>query len=213
MKFCVIGVGRFGFQVATTLADNRMEVLAVDCNESIIASIRDKVTEALCMRVTDEKALRIIGVENMDTVIVAMGENFAESILVTALLKQKLNVPKVIARAVSEIHQEILYLVGADQVVLPERDMGVRLADALSLPFNALVRIGPDFSISEQPTPQRFVGKTFGSLHLPEIYHVQCIGRKREDMIIPIDPDYTIEEDDILVLAGLHKDLAKIAKL
>src|SRR5258706_11709393 len=104
MKFCVIGLGRFGYQVATVLAENGMEVIAVDSNESIVASIRDLVTQAVCMRVTDEASLRSIGAEEMDTVIVATGENFAQSILITALLKKRLNVPHVIARAINDIH-------------------------------------------------------------------------------------------------------------
>ena len=91
MKFCVIGLGRLGYQVAVTLAENGMEVMAVDSNEGIVASIRDKVTQAICMRVTDEASMRSIGVDEMDTVIVAMGENFAQSILITALIKKKLD--------------------------------------------------------------------------------------------------------------------------
>lgn len=213
MKFCVIGVGRFGFQVATTLADNGMEVLAVDSNESIIASIRDRVTHAICMRIHDEEALRAIGIEDMDTIIVAMGENFAQSILVTALLKQKLKVKSIIARAVSEIHKEILLLIGADRVVLPEQEMGVRLADMLSLPFNAVVRIGQNFAISEQSAPARFIGKPLSTLDLQEQYGVLCLGRKTENSVIPLDSDYIIQENDLLLFAGSHKDLARIATL
>lgn len=212
MKFCVIGVGRFGFQVATTLAENGMEVLAVDSNESIIASIRDRVTHAICMRINDEQALRTIGIEDMNTVIVAMGENFAQSILVTALLKQKLQARSIIARAVNEIHKEILQLVGADQVVLPEQEMGARLADMLSLPFKTIVRIGSDFAISEQQAPERFIGKTIKSLNLPETYNVQCLGKKT-DNIVATDPHEKIEDNDLLLLAGSQKDLNRIANL
>ncbi len=213
MRFCVIGVGRFGFQVATTLADHGMEVLAVDSNESIIASIRDRVTHAICMQIGDETSLRTIGVEDMGTVIVAMGENFAQSILVTALLKQRLQVPRVIARAVNEIHQEILTLVGADQVVLPEQEMGVRLADTLSLPFNVAARLAPTYAISQQRAPERFVGKTIESLDLCSIYHVQFIGLKTDDGVIRSEPDYIIQDDDVLLIAGSNKELARIAAL
>jgi trk system potassium uptake protein TrkA len=213
MKFCVIGVGRFGFQVATTLADNGMEVLAVDSNESIIASIRDRVTHAICMRIHDEEALRAIGIEDMNTVIVAMGENFAQSILVTALLKQKLNINNIIARAVSEIHKDILLLVGANRVVLPEQEMGVRLADMLSLRFNAVVRIGQNYAISEQTTPNRFVGKTLKSLDLQEHYGIQCLGRKTDNTVMQLDPDYVIQEHDLLLFAGAHKELERVANL
>lgn len=88
MKFCVIGLGRFGEQIAITLAENGMEVLAIDSNESIVASVRDSVAQAVCMRVNDEASLRSIGVDEMDVGIVAMGENFAQSVLVTTLLKR-----------------------------------------------------------------------------------------------------------------------------
>src|ERR1700752_1933697 len=115
MKFCVIGVGRLGYHVAVTLADNGMEVLAVDSNEIIIDSIRDKVSQAICLRITDEDDLRNIGVADFDVVIVAMGENFAESILVTALLKQNLKIGRVITRSINKIHKNILQLIGADQ--------------------------------------------------------------------------------------------------
>src|SRR5579872_1590898 len=124
MKFCVIGLGRFGFQVATGLSEHGMEVLAIDNNESIVASIRDHVAHAIAMKVTDEAALRSIGVDEMDTVIVAMGENTSESILLTALLKKHLKIPYVITRAINDINEEILKLVGADRVVLPEKEIG-----------------------------------------------------------------------------------------
>lgn len=213
MKFCVIGVGRFGYYVATTLADHGMEVLAVDSNTSIIESIRDSVTQAICMRVNDEEALRSIGIDEMDTVIVAMGENFAQSILVTALLKQKLNIPTVIARSISSIHKDILELIGADMVILPEREMGIKLADQLSLPFRTLLRITPKFSISQIAAPYKFVGKSLAELDLRENYHVTCVGRKDDDEITHLDHDYIITQEDVLLLAGNNKDLDKVAKL
>lgn len=213
MKFCVIGVGRFGYHVATTLADNGMEVLAVDSNESIVASIRDKVSQAVCMRVTDEESLRSIGVEEMGTVIVAMGENFAQSILVTALLKHRLNIPRVITRSISEIHREILQLIGADEVILPEREVGKKLADKLSLPFNALVRLSREFCVGQIEAPARFTKKSIKSLQLPSTYGVTCIGLKLDDHIDPVEDEYIIKENDQLILSGTIKDISKIAKL
>src|SRR5579862_7229433 len=107
MKFCVIGLGRFGYQVATALAEHGMEVLAIDSNESIVDAIKDNVTQAICMRVRDETSLQSIGIEEMESVVVAMGDDFAESVLITALLKKRLKVPHVVARAIDEIHKEI----------------------------------------------------------------------------------------------------------
>ncbi|MEX0940752.1 MAG: TrkA family potassium uptake protein [Candidatus Babeliales bacterium] len=213
MKFCVIGLGRFGYQVATTLAENGMEVLGVDSHESIVSSIRDYITHAVTLQVNDEVSLRSIGVDEMDTVIVAMGENFAGSILITALLKKKLHIPLVITRAVNEIHKEILMLIGADRVILPEQEIGAKLADNLSLPFSVLSRVTKRFSIAQITTPGSFVGKHLDDLNLYKQYRINCVGIKKEDEIMPVDPHYTIEEDDNLILAGNNKDLEALGKL
>lgn len=213
MKFCVIGLGRFGYQLAVTLAENGMEVMAVDSNETIVASIKDKVTHAICMHVTDEQSLYNIGVEEMDTIIVAMGENFAQTILITALLKKHIKVPYVIARAINDIHKEILTIIGADRVILPEKDIGIKLADSLSSPFTDLVRLTKDFSISQIVAPKQFVGKTIENLNLFKNYQVHCLGAKKQEKIISIDKDYVIIEGDRLIFSGYNQDLEKIAKL
>jgi trk system potassium uptake protein len=213
MKFCVIGLGRFGYRVATTLSDHGMEVLGIDSSESIVASIRDQITQAICLRVNDETALRSIGVEEMDTVIVAMGENFAQSILVTALLKKRLNIPTVITRAVSEIHKEILKLIGADQVILPEQEVGVRLADSLSYPYAQIIRLTPNFGIAQIKAPVKFIGKTVVSLKLFERYQVRCIGVKKGEEIVTVGSDYVVNEADTLTFAGTMDKLISITKL
>jgi trk system potassium uptake protein TrkA len=210
MKFCVIGLGRFGFQVATVLGENGMEVLAVDTDEAIVASIRDNVTQAICMHVSNEASLRSIGVNEFDTVIVAMGE-FAESILITALLKKHLGVPRVIGRAMNDIHKEILMLTGADLVVLPEKEIGIRLADTLSSPFTDQLRMAEDFSISKLIAPLSFIGKSVKELNLYKTYEVHCIGLQQGDSIISIDPDYSIKQGDKLILSGKNDDLAQVA--
>ena len=213
MKFCVIGLGRFGYQVSLTLADNGMEVLSIDGNEALVASIKDMVTQAVCMQVTDEESLRAVGVDEMDAAIVAMGEAFAESILLTALLKKKLQVPLVIARATDSIHEDILKLVGADQVVLPEREMGVRIANNLSLPFVDLVNVTDSFAITQIKTPIRFVGKSIAELQLRRKYNVSCIGVKKGSDIILVGQEYVILENDNLIFAGENKHLASLTQL
>lgn len=213
MKFCVIGLGRFGYQVATVLSENGMEVLAIDSNESIVASIRDSVAHAIVMNVTDEASLRSVGVDEIDTVIVAMGEDSTESILITALLKKHLKTPYVITRAIDELNKEILSLVGADRVILPEKEIGIRLADNLSSPFVDVTRLAKNFSITNIVAPEEFIGKTMASLNLFEEYEVHCIGKKEEEKIISIGPDYIIKELDKLIFAGPNKNLEKLAKL
>jgi trk system potassium uptake protein len=213
MKVCVIGLGRFGYSVATTLAEKNMEVLAIDSNDSIISSIKDSVTQAVCTKITNEEGLRNLGVEEMDIVIVAMGENFAQSILITALLKKRLKVDRVITRSINEIHQEILSLIGADETIIPEQDIGVRLAERISSPFEEFFRITNQFSMSQIPTPASFIGATVESLDLYNSYQVRCVGLKLKEDFVPIDPDYSIQENDVLLFVGKESDLKKIARL
>src|SRR5579862_1616593 len=213
MKFCVIGLGRFGYQVATVLAENGMEVLAIDSNESIVASIRDSVAHAIVMDVTDEASLRSIGVDEIDTVIVAMGENSTQTILITAILKKHLKTPYVITRAIDDLNKEILTLVGADRVILPESEIGSRLADNLSSPLIDLIRLSKNFSVSHIAAPTKFINKTIKQLNIYKTYHVYCIGKKEEDRIVPLGSEYIIQKLDKLVFAGQNKDLEYLAKL
>lgn len=213
MKCCVIGLGRLGYHLATGLADNGMEVMGIDSDSAIIASIRDKITQAICLRVTDEESLRAVGVEDMDTVVVAVGENFSQSILITALLKKRLQVPRVITRAIDEMHKEILKLVGADTVIIPEKEVGIRLADNLSSPFTDLIRLTKDFSISVLQAPRPFVGKAIKDLNIYDRYDVRCFGIQTGERIEPTDPDHVILADDKLIFGGFNKDLERVARL
>jgi trk system potassium uptake protein TrkA len=213
MKFCVIGLGRFGYQVAVTLAENGMEVLGVDNREETVANIRDQITQAICMHVESEHSLRAVGIEEMDVIIVAMGENIAESILITALLKKRLKMPRVITRAVNSIHKETLKLIGADEVVLPEVETALRVADHLSHPYADMIRITRDFGIMHIKTPQRFVGKSIAALKLFDSYQVYCVGIKKDEIITPIKKSYVIQDGDILTCTGKTESLNGIAKL
>jgi len=213
MKFCVIGLGRFGYQLAETLSNLGMEVLGIDKDESIVASIRDKITQAMYMQITDEKSIQALGIEDMDAVIVAMGENFAQSILICTLLKKNLTTPKIIARAANEIHEDILKLVGATYVVLPERDIGIKLAHKLSQPFLDIVNITETFAITRVNVPKNFVGKTIAELQLKKSRGISCIGIKKieEEQITLITQDYVITENDQMVLAGEITNLTSFA--
>lgn len=186
--------------------------MAIDSNESIVSSIRDQVTQAICMRVADEAALRTVGVDEMETVIVAMAENFAQSILITALLKKRLKIKTVIARAINDIHAEILELIGADRTILPEKEIGIRLADSLSSPFPDLVRLSKNFSVTPIESPVSFIGKTIGELDLTHKFQVTCIGVKKGDNILPPHPEYIIEAGDKLVCAGNTPDLEEVSQ-
>jgi trk system potassium uptake protein TrkA len=132
MKFCVIGLGKFGYSVAVTLANRGMEVIAIDSDMQIITAIKDQVTHAICMHVTDEASLKSIGIEHVNTVIISIGDDFAQAVLTTVLCKEKLGIKHVVARTTSELKKEVLRLIGADEIIMPEQEIGVRLAHSLS---------------------------------------------------------------------------------
>jgi len=214
MKCCVIGLGRFGFQVAITLAENGVEVMAVDSNEEIIEQIKDQVTQAICLHITDEASLRSIGVDEMDVAVVAIGEELAQSITIAVFLKKGLNIPRVIARAVSDIHKDILKLVGADRVVQPEKEIAVRVADGISASFTDLVRVNKQFSIIQLVAPKSAIGKTIEQLDFFGAYNVLCIGIKdTRDIISTVQNSYIVKQNDRLIFAGKTADLNNLAKM
>ena len=214
MKLCVIGLGRLGHQVAITLAENKADVLAIDRNEMAVAAVKDHVSQAICVNIIDEDSLRSIGAHEIDTAVVAIGDDLEQSVLITALLKKKLNLKRVITRATNELHRDILELIGADHVILPEKEFGIKLANKLSSTLIHSIKIADNFSIIQLKTPSRFVGHTIGDLKLYRSHNIYCIGIKQSTKIIyPVDPAHKVQENDILLLEGPDKDLEIVAKL
>ncbi len=207
MKFCVIGLGRLGNQIAITLAENGMDVMAIDSNELAVNSVCDKVAQAVCIQSIDEQSLRDVGVDQIPTVIVTMGSDFETSTLVTVLLKKKFNIPNVITRATNENHKEILKLIGADHYFLPEKEVGIRLADKLSSPFMDLIRLDEEFCVSQIMTPSRYIGEKINTINFFQKYNIHCIGIKKADNIISGDLNCIITEKDKLIFAGKNSDL------
>lgn len=213
MKFCVIGLGRFGYQLAASLSDQGNEVLAVDKSETIVDSISDHVTQAVCIQVSDEESLTSIGVEDIDTAIVAIGEDFAQSTLITALLKRGLGVQTVIARAMNKIHENILKLVGADKVISLEREMAHRLSEKLSMPFGDLVHITKNFATTQIQAPPSLVGKSVKEICKSKKLSAACIAVQKGSQMVLINPEYIIMDEDILLFAGERKALDALIRL
>ena len=127
-EFVVFGLGRFGTSVARTLAESGCEVLVVDDNEDKIHEIADYVTHAVCANVTDVDSLESLGISNFDGAIVAIGQNLEASVMVTILAKEA-GIPYVLAKAQNDLHAKVLKKVGADMVVFPEKETGIRIAN------------------------------------------------------------------------------------
>lgn len=210
-QFAVIGLGRFGASVAQNLARMGYDVLGIDVNEERVNNITDFITHAVQVDAMDEHALKSLGIRNFDVVIVAIGEDIQSNILVTVMLKE-MGVNRVVSKAVTELHGKVLERVGADKVVFPERDMGVRVAHAL-VSKNILdqISISPDHSIVELIAPDEFVGKTLGEGGVRGKYGVTVLAiRRGNDIIISPGAKQMIEEGDLLVVLGRNERLKSL---
>jgi len=216
-QFAVIGLGRFGMTVAETLAKKGAPVLAIDSDPDVIERVKDMVSDAVQMDSTDESALRQSGVLDVDVVVVSIGECVEASILTTALLK-RMGAKMIVARANSDIHGQILKLVGADRVVYPEYDEGVRIANTIFLPsILERVEFPGGITLTEMRAPKKFVGKTLSELQLRTKYGINVVFFKREGAkkgepetrFVP-KPDYRISKDDIMVIVGDTKAIESL---
>ncbi|QCX32938.1 TrkA family potassium uptake protein [Caloramator sp. E03] len=207
-QFVVIGLGRFGSSVATTLYSLGNEVLAIDTDEEIVQSISNSVTHAVQADATDEATLRSLGIRNFDVAVVTIGSDIQSSIMITLLCKE-LGVKYVIAKAHNEMHAKVLYKIGADRVVFPERDMGVRVAHNLcSSNILDYIELSPDYSIMELEAIHEWEGKSLRELNMRSKYGINVMAIKRNnDINISPNADDKIYHGDVLVVIGGTEDL------
>ena len=213
-QFVVIGLGRFGASVAKTLYGLGHDVLAIDMDEDVVQEIADSVTHAVQMDATDENALRTLGIRNFDVAVVTIGEKIQASVMATLLAKE-LGVKYIIAKGHSDLHAKVLKKIGADRVILPEKDMGVRVAHNLvSSSILDYIELSPDYSIIEINTPKEWHGKSLTELQLRSKYgiNVMAIKRHNEINISPIAED-KVEPEDIIVAIGSSDELSKLENI
>lgn len=210
-QFVVIGCGRFGQSVAIKLAELGSEVMVVDDNEEIIQSLSDKVTYAVQADATDENALKALGIRNFDVAIVTIGSDIQSSILVTLMVKE-LGVKHIVAKAQNPAHAKVLYKIGANRVVFPEKEMGVKIAKSLvSSNVLDLIDLAPEYSIVEIKMKEDWIGKSLVDINMRRQYQVSVIAIKRSDELdINVEPDRILMKNDVLVIVGNNSDIKKI---
>ncbi|MBQ7113221.1 MAG: TrkA family potassium uptake protein [Clostridia bacterium] len=209
--FAVIGLGRFGTSVAQTLCALGHEVLAVDRDENRVAAVADSVTHAMVADTTDERALKRIGIRNFDCVILSVGDDIRASILSTVLMKEQ-GAPYVIAKASDALHAKLLEKTGADKVVLPEHEAGIRLARSLvSGSIIDYLDLSDKYSITETRIPEKWAGKTLIDLNVRRNYDVSVIAiRRGEEILVTLDPKAPLQRGDVLVMIGTNAGLSRI---
>ncbi len=216
-KFAVIGLGRFGMGVALTLAEKGQEVIAIDKAEDLVQNIMEYVTKAVCLDSTDERAMKSIGIENVDIAVCAIGTDMEASILVTLLLKE-LGVETIVCKGISAAHKIVLEKIGASKVVMPENDMGARVANTLiSKDDNILdhIELPGNASLIEFVPQEEFIGKTLREINIRANYGVNIIAIKKQtrdphsglvtgsdDINISPIADDVVGTNDVLVVFG-----------
>ncbi|NLJ79128.1 MAG: TrkA family potassium uptake protein [Tissierellia bacterium] len=212
-RYIVIGCGRFGSSLACTLNSLGEEVLVIDIHDERIRKISGKVTRAIQADITDEDVLMDLDVGKFDMVIVSIGSNYRASIMATLMAKE-LGVDRVIAKACSLAHGKVLSKVGADKIIYPERDMGIRVAHNLAS-SNVLdfIELSPDYSILEVTALERWEDRTLKELGLPSKYGINIMAIKRgKDINVSPYADDIIYKDDILVVIGNTSDVKRIER-
>jgi trk system potassium uptake protein TrkA len=216
----VIGLGRFGSAMAMTLTELGHDVIGVDGNAERVRQLADTITSAVELDATDERALRAVGIQDVDVAVVSIGENIESSLLVVMQLHE-LGIGTIVAKAVTPLHGRILEKLGVSRVIFPEREMAIRTAHALVMP-NVIdyIELSRDFSIVEVPAPELFVDRTLKQLELRPKYGLTLIAIKRRAApgsaeVTNISPsaDEVIRGGDVLSLLGSNERLGALNAL
>ncbi len=212
--FVVIGLGRFGSAVAVELSSLGHEVLAIGATEESVQNVADQVTHAALGDARDPAVLRALGVRNYDCAIVAIGSDVGDSALVTLNLKE-LGMKQVICKAMSHVHRRVLEKIGADRVIFPEYEMGVKLAQGLSS-SNVLnfIEVSEDYGIVELAVPGSWRGKSIRELDVRNNYHVNIIAVRKagEEQELNVAPGaaYVLTAGDGIVALGRSEDINRL---
>ncbi len=215
-SFAIIGLSSFGYYLAKDLAARGYQVMAIDKKEDRVERVKSFVDRAVVADASDKETLVGLGLADLDGVIVSLGDQVDASILVTLYLRE-LRVKKIIAKAITEDHGKILDIIGATEVVFPERDVAYRLSQTLESDYVLdSIALTEGISILEIAAPNTLVGKTLGALDLRNRYGVLVLIVKElvpENVVLIPTADHIIKDSDILVMLGKDEDLKKIKKL
>ena len=209
--YAVFGLGRYGIAVARELVSNGAEVIAVDLDEKIVNAAAAELPICKCADITDPEVIHQLGISNVDVVIIAMANNLEASVMAVTLCKE-IGVKTVIAKSSNEMHQKILTRVGADKVVFPENESGIRLAkNLLSSGFVDMVSLAKNVSMIELDVKPEWVGTNLIKLNLRKKYSINVVAvRKGEAVSVDIDPHALLQEEDKLIVIANTEKLAKL---
>lgn len=211
-SFLVIGMGRFGSQLASKLVQMDNDVMVVDKDHEVIERVASNFTDAQIGNCTNPTVLQSLGINNFDVCFVTIGENFQSSLEITSLLKE-MGAKKVVSKADSEIQRKFLLRNGADEVVYPIKEVAEKLAIRMSANniFDYL-EISPEYSISEIPVHESWVGRSIANSDIRRKFHVNILAVKMGERLMPMpSADYVLDRGDHVIIIGRNSDIFKLS--
>ncbi len=212
-EFVVIGLGRFGGSIVKELIELKADVMAIDISPERVDEFAQIATQAVVADTTDESVLRSLGIRNFEHVVLAIGENIQASILTTLMLKE-IGVGKITVKAQNDYHEKVLRKIGADHVVHPERDMGIRIANNM-VSNNILdyLELSDEYSIAEIKANDKLAGATLIDLNIRARFGINIVAIKRgEHILVSPNAIEKIQHEDILIVIGSDADIHKFEK-
>lgn len=209
--FLVIGLGRFGTAVARELCQLGHQVLAVDSSAARVQAVVDEVTHAVAADARDPDVLSSLGAEEYDCAVVAVGNDVGSSALITLRLKEA-GVPKVVCKAQSHVHKRLLEKIGADKVIFPEHEMGIKVAQGLAhSSLLNFIELSPEYAIIEIELPHDWAGKTIRELNIRAKYGVNVIAvRSGQEMCVAPGAEYVMQAEDKPIVLGRESAISAV---
>ncbi len=213
-EFVVFGVGDFGMNVAKTLSNSGATVMVVDQDERKLEIIASEVTHTICADATNPEAMKQLGIRNYDGAIVGIGHNLETSALITMQLEE-MGVPFIMAKASTDIEGRILTRVGADKVIYPDREMGIRVGnDIINGNYFEAIELSDEYSIVDMAAPSGWVGKSLEQLNIRSRYGVSIIGiRGLEETTINPPANYRLQVQDVLIVLGHNTEIQGLREI
>lgn len=213
-QFMIIGLGQFGKSLVATLHNSNVDLLVIDRDITKLEEIGDKASQAVCADASKQEVLEQFDIESFDGAIITIGHDMEFSVK-TVMHLNEMGMPFIMAKATSDFEGRILTKVGADKIIFPDREVGIRLGkEIVSGNYYDALDISETYSITDIVLPNKWVNKSIIELNLRKSYGINVVGiRRQEDVIINPTPDFVFKDEDVLITLGSNKDIENVRKL
>lgn len=209
----IIGLGRFGGTLAKQVAAMGHEVVGIDIEEGLVQKLAPYLTHSIVADFSDEDTIRQLNLQELDVVVIAIGDNLKAKLLSAMVLKE-LHAPYIVAKASTEMESKLLEKVGADLIIFPEMDMAERVAQMLTREnIVDYFQLSQDIGLVEMGIPSFMIGHTLTELDIPKKYNVNIVAVKRDkNVIAPPNPNNPLQDEDMLIVIGRNEDITKLSQ-